>query len=766
MKKLSTFGLALCCAASSASAAPLNLVSSWNLLGNSVNIPITVATDFGNAANVTTVWKWVPATAKWAFYTPSMADGGAAYAASKGYDFLTVINGGEGFWVNAKAAFTAQQPAGAAFTTSSFQDPLNPPNPLAPGWSLIAVGGSPTPVAFNNGIGSTPPAVGAAIPANLTSLWAWDSALLNWYFYAPSLDANNTLATYITSKNYLGFGAKPLDPAMGFWVNRPAVAAPVITPINTAKNMFTSLRTSLIQLTNPARNGFFDTEFNTAKNDLRSGVVPSINKIRAKIDLVNSAITLMNDLKANGTTGYPACSQFMWGSCQNPDPVNVANTQLTFVTFNPKTFSQSTCKTSIPATFVAGILPAGINVSCSEAMIDNPSYTANGTVSRTYTANATAFSMYTFLANVTPAATPNTYNYTSTTQTDTNTFNAPGIFTPPPPTVTTLSAAYTGTALVTKNPAGRMNNTITVNGQLAADGVNHAYDQVSINSLRTYLPANIPVGAPAGFALASYNDTGSINSMLAGGATLSSITLLPGSAFTQLEDVNGNTATTPAARSLGKSLTVVVQAKTVNTQIDGTATASNFVTDLSGTASLESNFTFTGSMTNLANAAVGKFLTGTLTDIRDYSAYDATQPVSFFNFGNPNYIMETASFAGTVTNNTVAPSAIYQLSINEDKRVLNRRTLSFTYSDPAKNTVTVSAYNIDSAAPLTTYPINVSSGTVIGVLTKSPSLSGAKTSGLTGNLYIGGTPAAPGTLLGTLNGSTVNYTDGSFTSLQ
>lgn len=201
----------------------LNLAASWNLVGNSVNTPLTVATIFGNAANVSTVWKWLPATGKWAFYTPLQADGGAAYAAAKGYDVLATINGGEGFWVNAKAAFTATLPAGTELATANFQDALTRPNPLPGGWSLISVGGNPTPVTFNNGIGLTPPAAGA-IAANLTTLWAWDSASAKWYFYAPSLEVNGTLATYIAGKNYLNFGAKSLDPTMGFWVNRPASA--------------------------------------------------------------------------------------------------------------------------------------------------------------------------------------------------------------------------------------------------------------------------------------------------------------------------------------------------------------------------------------------------------------------------------------------------------------------------------------------------------------------------------------------------------------
>jgi hypothetical protein len=68
---------------------------------------VNVADVFSNTTDVTTVWKWIPATSKWAFYSPALADGGAAYAASKGYDPLVTINNGDGFWVNAKTSFAA-----------------------------------------------------------------------------------------------------------------------------------------------------------------------------------------------------------------------------------------------------------------------------------------------------------------------------------------------------------------------------------------------------------------------------------------------------------------------------------------------------------------------------------------------------------------------------------------------------------------------------------------------------------------------------------
>lgn len=105
--------LALGVAAASAQAVTLGVVPNWNLLGYSDSADVVTADAFGNANNVSTVWKWNPATSGWAFYSPSLADGGKAYAASKGYEFLTTIKTGDGFWVNAKAPFSVTLPGSA-----------------------------------------------------------------------------------------------------------------------------------------------------------------------------------------------------------------------------------------------------------------------------------------------------------------------------------------------------------------------------------------------------------------------------------------------------------------------------------------------------------------------------------------------------------------------------------------------------------------------------------------------------------------------------
>ena len=178
-------------------------------------------TGFGNAANVATVWKWLPATSRWAFYAPSLvAQDLSAYAANKGFDVLTGIGGGEGYWVNARQAFTASLSSGAALLATSFRPRAS--RALAPNWNLIALGESMSPAAFNLALSVTPPDPGI-VPNNVTTLWAWDNARAAWYFYAPSLDATGALAGYANSKGYLDFAGegKLLGPGVGFWAHRP-----------------------------------------------------------------------------------------------------------------------------------------------------------------------------------------------------------------------------------------------------------------------------------------------------------------------------------------------------------------------------------------------------------------------------------------------------------------------------------------------------------------------------------------------------------------
>ncbi len=208
----------------------INIVQGWNLAGDGMSDPIAASSAFGDPSKVVSVWKWevqgsnqnitYPA---WAFYSPLLSDGGAAYAASHGYDFLATINPGEGFWVNSKQEFVVPL-SGSTVPSASFADSAfaGEPNSLPKGWSLIAIGDNSTASGFNNVIGALPPQP-QQIASNVLSIWAWNAELNNWYFYAPSLDSQGgaALADYIATKHYLGFGNMRLGPGTGFWVNHP-----------------------------------------------------------------------------------------------------------------------------------------------------------------------------------------------------------------------------------------------------------------------------------------------------------------------------------------------------------------------------------------------------------------------------------------------------------------------------------------------------------------------------------------------------------------
>ena len=194
------------------------LTHGWNLIGNPTDVQLIVATVLGDTSKVASAWKWNPDGHKWAFYSPALTSEALSnYAASSGYDVLNNINGGEGFWVNAKAAFTVQLPLGTPVISNSFQN-------LTSGWHLISTNDITTPSVLNDALNVTAPAVGV-VPQNFSTLWAWDSAASKWYFYAPSLDTQGgtVLSDYITTHGYLDFASvnKTLGPGVGFWVNKP-----------------------------------------------------------------------------------------------------------------------------------------------------------------------------------------------------------------------------------------------------------------------------------------------------------------------------------------------------------------------------------------------------------------------------------------------------------------------------------------------------------------------------------------------------------------
>jgi alpha-tubulin suppressor-like RCC1 family protein len=195
----------------------IDVLPGWNLLGNPVNQTIAVAEKFGDAAKVTSVWKWDATTSKWQVYSPAMAPTELqSYVASQGYSVLNEINPGDGYWISAKVQANLGTISGDTINLRQ--------SSLVSGWNLVSTASPISAKDFNLSLSTTPPTAGQ-VPINMKSLWAWDSAMGRWYLYAPSLDAQggSTLADYLNSQNYADFAAsgKTLGNGIGIWVNRP-----------------------------------------------------------------------------------------------------------------------------------------------------------------------------------------------------------------------------------------------------------------------------------------------------------------------------------------------------------------------------------------------------------------------------------------------------------------------------------------------------------------------------------------------------------------
>ena len=198
-------------------------------MGNSLNVSLDVATVFGSpsapvagSANIASIWKWDAVNRTWAYYSPGLTSAQiAGFTGNQGYQVLTTINPGEGYWVNARNTVTLAPQSGTPFSYSSANFAGLPSS-----WNLIATASNQSPHAFTNTVSALPPPNSGVNTADtFVSLWAWSAADQVWYYYAPQLDNSGGLPavkSFANSKGYLHFedNAKKLDTGTGFWVNK------------------------------------------------------------------------------------------------------------------------------------------------------------------------------------------------------------------------------------------------------------------------------------------------------------------------------------------------------------------------------------------------------------------------------------------------------------------------------------------------------------------------------------------------------------------
>jgi len=174
----------------------ISLAEGWNLIclcrepiDSSINV---VLSDTKN--NIASAWKWE--NNKWAVYLPGFTqEQVAAYIESKGFNQMTNITCGEGFWINSSINQSLSV-SGAQLSDTGIS--------LAKGWNLVGL---------KSGQGETVTTLISGNEGNIASLWKWKDG--GWAVYLPGEDDGG--AAYAQSK---GFSVLTnIYPGEGFWVN-------------------------------------------------------------------------------------------------------------------------------------------------------------------------------------------------------------------------------------------------------------------------------------------------------------------------------------------------------------------------------------------------------------------------------------------------------------------------------------------------------------------------------------------------------------------
>lgn len=189
-----------------------NLQAGWHLLGNGTLASIQVASQYGDASRIESVWRWDTASARWRIYLPSLSPAELAlYAAERGADVLSTLESGEAYWVHHRQAYAMPLAVAVPREAVAFRS-------ISSGWHMVSIGSAMTPQAFHQSLGSAEDTV------NFSSLWVWDNGRNKWYYYSPTLAAlgGSVLADYAQANGMLDFASegKLIEAHMGIWLYR------------------------------------------------------------------------------------------------------------------------------------------------------------------------------------------------------------------------------------------------------------------------------------------------------------------------------------------------------------------------------------------------------------------------------------------------------------------------------------------------------------------------------------------------------------------
>lgn len=197
---LSIWLISVICSPSLADEFKIDLVKGWNL--KSARVAITVADTFSSAESFSSVWKWKSGC--WSVYLPEETVPGE-YADAKGFDTLTAISPGEGFWVNSSGTQNV-----TIMGTPVDTDAMS----LIEGWNLKGLKSDSAITVSSRFANST----------KFSSVWKWASG--GWAVYLPG---EKTQGEYAKAKGFSLLSS--ISPGEGFWVNATEAGAGEFVPM-------------------------------------------------------------------------------------------------------------------------------------------------------------------------------------------------------------------------------------------------------------------------------------------------------------------------------------------------------------------------------------------------------------------------------------------------------------------------------------------------------------------------------------------------------
>ena len=486
------------------------------------------------------------------------------------------------------------------------------------------------------------------------------------------------------------------------------VAVATATPLQAARDLFNSLKTDLLAISNGSGTGYLDQKISAMQTDWTTNANASGSAFTQSLLALTRAIELAQDAR---TLAFAA-----------PAGTPLANAYYYF-----PSSSNAALETDSTGALQRYVRSFGDGMNCyvlvSEMTLGKAGcYYSNG---QPNTLLATTFTGY-FHAVEVVESTPGSGSYAWVDYMGSRSYtylqlimassfyliNGNGKFRPAGAAVAT-GTKQTGTAVVTRNTAGSI-TAAKIKGNIQPLVAGQDYSTVDITGSSSKVSSTSEIASISGTV-----------TTVKGTATTVTMSIGTGSQVVgtwTLDAVGNKTNNRPVSTKFN------VQLKTAAFQYDGTMSADNFIKDLDPTGDyMPANGSFTGKISALSGGTATEFLSGTMgATLANVAAYNPAIATSATNFLKP-----TATFSGKVTNG----GTTYDLTFIIDGSTYGLETATLNYSRTASQMVSVtitrtgaSTANVtvkgsgDVNAVITNGVGDVNTGTTkVGSITKNPS---------------------------------------------